>query len=110
MRKRPHFLSPLGGGTSGAESEASICERNLWTIPVGIILRSPNAPETEGTRENHIGTKAQPSPDVGVMHPAMSAVGTGVTDAGVAPVECAQLRLGVLHPVPVLATDTDDVH
>lgn len=110
MGQRPHFRSHLGGGTSGKESEASICERNLWTIPVGIILRSPNAPETDGTRENHIGTKAQPSPDVGVMHSAKSALGTGVIDAGVAPLECPQLRLGVLHPVPVLATDIDDVH
>ena len=66
---------------TGAESKASICERNRWTMPVGIILLSPKA---DGTRENHIGTKAHPCPDVGVMHPAMS-LGTGVIDAGVAP-------------------------
>lgn len=71
---------------TGAESKASICERNRWTIPVGIILLSPKAPEADGTRENHIGTKAQPCPDVGVMHPATS-LGTGVIDAGVAPLE-----------------------
>lgn len=70
---------------TGAESFASICERNLWTMPVGIMLLSAKA-EADGTRENHIGTKAHPCPDVGVMHPAMS-LGTGVIDAGVAPLE-----------------------
>jgi len=86
-KRPPHFRSHLGGGTSGAESEASICERNRWTMPVGIILLSPKAPEADGTRENHIGTKAHPSPDVGVMHPATSLLGTGVIDAGVATLE-----------------------
>lgn len=95
---------------SGAESEASICERNRWTMPVGMILLSPKAPETDGASENHMGTKAHPSPDVGVMHPATSLPGTGVIDTGV-PLEWVQLRIGVLLPVPVLATDAaEDVH
>merc|ERR1719265_1766727 len=94
----------------GAESKASICERNRWTMPVGIILISPKAPEAAGTRENHIGTRAHPSPEVGVMHPATSLLGTGVIDAGVAPLG-VQLRVGVLHPVFVLATEAaDDIH
>lgn len=104
-----HFLSHLGGGTSGTESEASICERNRWTMPVGMLHLSPKAPDIEGTRENHIGTRAQLSPEVGVMHPANSLLGTGVIDAGVAPLDWTQLMLGVLHPVPVLATDADEV-
>lgn len=89
---------------SGAESKASICDRNRWTMPEGIILLSPKAPEADGTRENHIGTKAHPSPDAGVMHP-------GVISAGVATLEWVKLSIGVLHPVPVLAIDAaDDVH
>jgi len=56
-----------------------------------------------------MGTKAQPIPDVGVMLPANSLLGTGVIDVGVAPLDWTQLTLGVLHPVPVLATDADDV-
>lgn len=56
-----------------------------------------------------MGTKAQPIPDVGVMLPATSLLGTGVIDVGVAPLDWIQLTLGVLHPVPVLATDGDDV-
>lgn len=80
-------------------------------MPVGIMLLSPKAPEADGTRENHIGTKAHPSPDVGVMHPATSPLGTGVIDDDVAPLEWVQLRVGVLHPVLALATDAaDDVH
>jgi len=78
-------------------------------MPVGIIHLSPKAPATDGTRENHIGTIIA-GVIVGVMHPAISLLGTGVIDAGVAPLEWAQLRQGELHPVPVLATDTDDVH